>query len=384
MSTRPSRNRAFTLIELLVVIAIIGVLIALLLPAVQAARESARRSQCINNLKQIGLALHNYHSAVNSFPMGSSLGPYMFGIPLANYTYTWTNWSTQALLLPYMEQPGLYNAANFMWAPEPAPFPSNATASTVYYQGYMVNSTVNLTIINEFLCPSDAYAGKAMGAINIGGAAGYTSAPAYYNSYCASTGTTTYNVTAPSTGLFTYQICYNMADVTDGASNTIAFSEWLVNKPDIGPRPVQGRATMVAATVGSLGITNDVWNVGYPNILRITQYCNASFLTSTNATVGEGPGRTWAVGSMGLNMFNTILPPNAGSRARWSACRLDGCCAQASQAHIVNAMSNHSGDGVNVLRADGSVKFVKSTVSSNVWWALGTRRNNETISNNSY
>ncbi len=328
MSTRVSRNRGFTLIELLVVIAIIGVLIALLLPAVQAARESARRSQCTNNLKQIGLALHNYHSAVNSFPMGSSLAPYAYGIPLANFTYTWSNWSAQAALLPYLEQSGLYNAANFMWAPEPAPFPSNATASTIYYQGYMTNSTVNLTVISEFLCPSDSYAGKAMGAINIGGATGYTSAPAYYNSYCASTGTTTYNMTGPSTGLFTYQIAYNLADVTDGASNTIAYSEWLVNKPDVGPSPIQGRSTVVSAMNGSLGITNDAWNVGYPVMLTLTQYCNASFLTRTNNTIGEGPGRTWALGSMGITMFNTILPPNAGTRAKWSACRLDGCCAR--------------------------------------------------------
>lgn len=266
---------------------------------------------------------------------------------------------------------------------KPFPYPSNATSSNIYYQGYLVNSTVDLTIINSFLCPSDAYAGKAMGVINIGGSAGYSSAPAYYNSYAGSTGTTTYNMTGPSTGMFTYQICYSLADVTDGSSNTIAFSEWLVNKPDIGPAPIQGRATMVNALTGSLGITNDIWNVGYPAVLRLTQLCNASFLQASLATVGEGPGRTWAMGSMGITMFNTILPPNAGSRARWSACRLDGCCAQASQAHIVNAMSNHSG-GVNILRADGSVKFVKDTVSYNVWWALGTRRNSETVSNNAY
>ena len=95
-----SRNRrGFTLIELLVVIAIIAVLIALLLPAVQAAREAARRAQCTNNLKQIGLALHNYHSAINSLPWGD--GPW------------WIEWSAHTLLLPYMEQGPIYNAINF-------------------------------------------------------------------------------------------------------------------------------------------------------------------------------------------------------------------------------------------------------------------------------
>ena len=93
-------RRGFTLIELLVVIAIIAVLIALLLPAVQSAREAARRAQCVNNLKQIGLAMHNYHSAVNSFPWGD--GPW------------WIEWSAHTLLLPYIEQGPIYNAINFV------------------------------------------------------------------------------------------------------------------------------------------------------------------------------------------------------------------------------------------------------------------------------
>src|SRR3954447_23764237 len=104
MSLRRVRMRGFTLIELLVVIAIIAVLIALLLPAVQSAREAARRSQCVNNLKQIGLALHNYHSMHDVFPMGQSLAT----------GYGWDNWSCQALLLSSLEQNALYNACNFM------------------------------------------------------------------------------------------------------------------------------------------------------------------------------------------------------------------------------------------------------------------------------
>src|ERR1700678_4022279 len=102
-----TRRRGFTLIELLVVIAIIAVLIALLLPAVQSAREAARRIQCTNNLKQIGLGLHNYHQAVGTFPLGATLVNGGYG------AVTYGCWSAQALMLPYVEQSPLYNAANF-------------------------------------------------------------------------------------------------------------------------------------------------------------------------------------------------------------------------------------------------------------------------------
>src|SRR5262245_56690292 len=103
-------RRGFTLIELLVVIAIIAVLIALLLPAVQAAREAARRAQCTNNMKQIGLAMHNYHQAQDTFPLGASQHADSF--PMKGYT-TWGAWSAHALALPYMEQQPIYNAINF-------------------------------------------------------------------------------------------------------------------------------------------------------------------------------------------------------------------------------------------------------------------------------
>src|SRR5271165_317433 len=121
------QRQGFTLIELLVVIAIIAVLIALLLPAVQSAREAARRIQCTNNLKQIGLALHNYHSAVGSFPLGTTVA---WARPGGNFKeYTVYTWSTQALMLPYLEQTNLYNAANF-----------NVTAQAVQ-PGLAMNST---------------------------------------------------------------------------------------------------------------------------------------------------------------------------------------------------------------------------------------------------
>ncbi len=144
---RTRSQSGFTLIELLVVIAIIAVLIGLLLPAVQSAREAARRAQCVNNLKQLGLAMHNYHTAINAFPMGQSLAwtSYGGGTP---YQEGWTNWSCHALLLSYLEQTPLYNAANFQ-----------QTCCFFGDRADAMNSTVYLTRINGFLCPSDGQAG---------------------------------------------------------------------------------------------------------------------------------------------------------------------------------------------------------------------------------
>src|SRR5271157_60429 len=170
-----ARNRrGFTLIELLVVIAIIAVLIALLLPAVQSAREAARRIQCTNNIKQIGLAMHNYHTANNTFPPGvaasfNTLNPGCIA---------WSGWSAQSMMLNYMEQSPIYNACNFMIDP----FSTSLSP--------LVNGTAVYTKIAAFLCPSDGNAGMAAGnpALTQANQADTT----LINSYYASVGTTTY------------------------------------------------------------------------------------------------------------------------------------------------------------------------------------------------
>jgi prepilin-type N-terminal cleavage/methylation domain-containing protein/prepilin-type processing-associated H-X9-DG protein len=362
MSTQS--RRGFTLIELLVVIAIIAVLIALLLPAVQAAREAARRAQCVNNLKQIGLGMHNYHSTVNSFPYVAACQPYTPGASTMSSGYcggsstNWSNWSAQSMLLPYMEQTTISNTCNFNWAPEWA----NNT-------GYLINSTAYLTVINTFLCPSDGNAGKN----------------GFINSYAASTGTSTIgyptgggNGGSPpskSSGVFAYQNNFGVADITDGTSNTIAFSEWVVNNP-LNKSP--GRATQAGLSgTGYFDVTT------LPNPVATVQSDIAACSAAWNSgTQGNGPGITWATGAMGYTLFNTVIPPNGGGMLPWQACR-NGCCAQSQHADYNIATSKHAG-GVNVLMADGSVKFIKNTIAISTWWALGTRANSETLSSDSY
>jgi prepilin-type N-terminal cleavage/methylation domain-containing protein/prepilin-type processing-associated H-X9-DG protein len=355
---RSAKVRAFTLIELLVVIAIIAVLIALLLPAVQAAREAARRAQCVNNLKQIGLGLHNYHSVNDVFPLGASLQPNNPGT-----TYNWSSWSAQAMMLPYLEQSALYNAANFSWAPEPYSEPTPQDAGYKSMGGY-INSTVYNTKINSFLCPSDGNAGN----VNI-------------NSYHGSLGTTTYNTgqhNPASTGAFGMQLSYGLRDVTDGSSNTVAFAEALVGNPNTGG-PVKGNGT---GNTGSNNAGNklDVNQVGLNGVKLDLQACNTKFLT---AYLADDRGYRWGMGALGYSLFNTVVPPNgAGGQYTWNSCRVD-CCDQAQAAHYQPTSSNHAG-GVNVLMCDGSVKFVKNSVQWFTWWALGTRANGEVIDASSY
>jgi prepilin-type N-terminal cleavage/methylation domain-containing protein/prepilin-type processing-associated H-X9-DG protein len=358
---RIKSRRGFTLIELLVVIAIIAVLIALLLPAVQAAREAARRAQCVNNLKQIGLGMHNYHQSTNTFPLVAGCVPYTTGAAQfptyatnpcgAPTVTTWSNWSAHAMLNAYMEQNTVYNTCNFNWAPEWSGNP-----------GYAINSTAYLTKINTFLCPSDGNAGKN----------------GYNNSYAASQGTTTvgYPGTMGSNGVFGYMNSYTIAQITDGTSNTIAFSEWVVNNP-LGKSP--GRATQAGLkATGLLDVTSLGLNA-LPFVQQDIVACSNAYIGGQN---GSGPGSTWATGAMGYTLFNTVIPPNGGGSIAWQACR-NGCCAQSQHADYNNATSLHSG-GVNVLMADGSVKFIKNSIAFTTWWSLGSRANGETLSSDSY
>jgi prepilin-type processing-associated H-X9-DG protein len=322
----------------LVVIAIIAVLIALLLPAVQAAREAARRAQCVNNLKQIGLGLHNYHQTNDKFPIGGACVQGNAGCVI------WNGVSAQAQMLGYMEQQQIYNGINFSLAMVGNPSPPGD-----------VNATARNTIINTFLCPSDPNAGRTTGNIN---------------SYCASYGTTSQSYAATSTGLFAYRDAYGVRDAVDGTSNTVAYSEVLTGLSG----NLLYRGNSVNSAAGVTGYADVEQNAAGAQTDLIA--CNTAF-KAAGANTRTDTGVYWLVGTMGESMFNTVVPPNSTVYA-WAACKA-GSGGRAEGSNYANASSNHSG-GANALFADGSVKFLKSSIAQNVYWSIGTRANNEVVS----
>jgi prepilin-type N-terminal cleavage/methylation domain-containing protein/prepilin-type processing-associated H-X9-DG protein len=358
-------RRGFTLIELLVVIAIIAVLIALLLPAVQAAREAARRSQCTNNLKQIGLGMHNYHSTHNTFPLGGTVN--YAGPGNGYFNADWGTWSAQALLLGYMEGQPLYNAANFNWV-------------CCWNAGWNINSTVTLAVLNVFICPSD----------------GLSPVPTQNdiwtgetNNYHASAGAST-DFYHPS-GLFAEShICYGVQTCTDGTSNTIAFGEALVgsnSQQAVRWRsgPVLGAASALCAASGGkncgwFGVT-DV-SAYYNAVIADLQTCEQGYVTE-NGKVNQ-KGFRWCENLAGFTLINTVVPPSIGTyRFGWCALRGGGTNSNASDGQYQNVNSNHPG-GANLLFGDGSVHFLKSSIAYKTYWALGTRAGGEVISSDQY
>jgi len=348
-----SSRRGFTLIELLVVIAIIAVLIALLLPAVQAAREAARRSQCINNMKQIGLALHNYHQSTDVFPLAGTVAAWA---PDGS-TDNWSNWSAQALFLPYMEQTAIYNSINF-----------NITAVRGDNNLQLMNTTALRSRIASFLCPSDGNAGQT-----------------WINSYLNSKGTTTQGLPSISTGVFSYSRSYGLRDIGDGSSNTIAFGESLVGDSIDSPKK-RANSTVNASDVSPSSSVVDPATLAnaQATIVAGLQSCTSKFFSNTvnGADMKNNKGQYWGWGTDSMTGFNTIVPPNSQTYP-WGSCRYGcgGCGPDAS--NFVNAQSNHSG-GCNFLFADGSVKFLKDSINMPTYWALGTRANGEVVSADAY
>ena len=358
-------RRGFTLIELLVVIAIIAVLIALLLPAVQAAREAARRAQCVNNLKQLGLAVHNYHSTHNVIPAdGVFLGAAYGTTPGAGPGWYW-NASWAISIMPNMEQNAIYNAYNF-----------NRSGDD------LGNYTSGFNQVGSLLCPSDG--------INLRPAAPWA-ANSYHGNHGGPgtiqnwTGTIVQNYTnypAAWWGADSNMAYFGFEGVTDGTSNTTLFSERLLGlagNPTVTISSAQGRRGIYNATYIAVN------NAG-PSAGSLAQAAVGICQTLPGSTPSAGTylsgahyslSYPWHTSNTAYTHYNT---PNANS-----------CTNTADQspgvwggvATMITATSNHSG-GVNVCMTDGSVRFMKNSINQITWWGLGTKAGAEVISSDAY
>jgi prepilin-type N-terminal cleavage/methylation domain-containing protein/prepilin-type processing-associated H-X9-DG protein len=350
MSTRRARS-AFTLIELLVVIAIIAVLIALLLPAVQSAREAARRIQCVNNLKQIGLALHNYMTAMGVLPPGR------FNSHIAGHGNCWGMYSQ---LLPQLDQTAIFNAFNFNLPPDTDVLSvSNATGFESF--------------LGTLLCPTDSFPVL----INVGGV------PFATHNYNVNDGSAYPVVQFPAppltgtpNGPFFENSRVGPADFLDGMSNTAAVTE-----------TVRSTQTSTYATdpLGVFLVTGDNKTTG-PPISSDADY--AALCLSLPASTGQFQatrGVRWHYGAPGHSMYNHLrvpndplpdcrggLPHSIRSDPLWSWLSLN-----------IAARSKHPG-GVNSLMSDGHVQFIKNSINVLVWQALGSRNGGEVVSSDSF
>lgn len=330
-------RRGFTLIELLVVIAIIAVLVAILLPAVQQAREAARRTQCGNNLKQFGLAIHNYESSHGSFPPGRVGFPMVF--------------SAQAAALPYLDGGNLYNLIDFNKAP---------TFVEPPVQPYSQNVVAAMTRIPLYLCPSDAGAvqGNSYASINYPVCTGSgADAKARY-------------IRSGDGVMFDVKLLgvVKFRDVTDGLSNTVAVGEQTVGN---------GYSTGGNGT-GSIPGSTPPADVEL-QVLKLTSSQNDTITgtdpNTSNCVVGGAGnwsgirGAKWMNGHFGDTLYNHSLPPNS---------RQFDCGNNSNNAGLTAARSRHEG-GVNILLCDGASRFINENIALDLWRAIGSRQGAERI-----
>ncbi|WP_435022454.1 DUF1559 domain-containing protein [Tundrisphaera sp. TA3] len=326
------KRSGFTLIELLVVIAIIAVLIALLLPAVQAAREAARRSQCTNNLKQLGLAVANYESTNGSLPPGVKY-------------QVWGTWNV--FILPYMEQASLYNAWNN------SGHYADGGLTALRYAG-VANTTVTSARIATYTCPSDSMS------------EGYGTHNTLSFNYSANYGNTAINTVSGTTSTAPAQV-YNtfiyggapftdiligavrLGDIRDGQSNTMFFAE-----------TIQGQ---------------DQKGLGKYDLRGFTHWWEAAVFQGSVPPNTSQPDLMQA----GYCLDKSVVPDNPPCITSTST-----ATAPATGLNYVHAARGRHPGGVNVAMGDASVRFVKNTVNLYTWAALSTSKGGEVISSDAY
>ena len=375
------RRRGFTLIELLVVIAIIAVLIALLLPAVQAAREAARRAQCMNNLKQLGLAIANYESGNTCYPSSVIFGTTNGFCSSFGFSNNCQNTPWFVLMLPYIEQAPLYNSFN-----------ATIGSEGVQYLGFFVNSTVEITKIASFQCPSDNVNYFSMQSLgNLVGMATPPTGGSWWSlskgSYGVNWGNTDYGQAVASGSLFISNPSFHLASpfginssasgpslvriasVTDGTSNTQFVSELLQGTSD------DVRGTIWADNSGAGSYNTRFTPNGYTDY--VPRFAPWSVL---GTPAGDFLDNIASFGPSGLG----TSPATPGSLCDNQPVQQLGCwMGYPQQAEFCGSRSRHPG-GVNTLFGDGSVHFIKSSINQLTWVQLGSMATGEVISSDQY
>ncbi len=362
----PSR-RGFTLIELLVVVAIIGLLAGLILPAVQGAREAARRVQCVNNLKQIALATHNYHDTWGRLPMAEMPGAY----------------SAHTAILPFLGESVAFNSINFVQLIGPGRGPTGQVPTWKD----SICLTIGRTRINAFLCPSEVMTSTAVvnGPISDGGTEYYPSSYAWCSggwwprsrrwdglfgrSAWAGKARTSVEPPDPPLGSIGWSSC------VDGLSTTLLVAEVVVGRAD---RSAARGANTECFRIASLG--------DRPSFEATAAACRAIDPSSGPIALGGSwrfKGYPWLEGTLWCTWFNTAMPPN------------QNCCVDDGLGQIaivpdqtwwwmLKPPSSYHPGGVNVALGDGGVRMIRNGIDPRVWTSLGTRDGRETISDDSF